>query len=132
MISILVITFFLSQTTMANEPEKQIAEAAQKVCAAAYTQFVKENPGAKKFSAADKKNLTSHCIFGNQKNASACAKVFVGKIAVLNRNKAQQKEIQEKVKKELQPELQTCLTKVNNKSIEELSVNAKKRLASLR
>lgn len=120
----------LSFIVWANEPEKQIAEAAQKVCTAAYNQFVKENPAAKRFSAADKKTMTSSCIYSNQKSASSCAKVFVGKIAVLNRNKASQKEIQEKVRKELQPELQSCLTKVNNRSIEEINSQGKKRLSS--
>lgn len=90
MILSLLLSSFISSAVFAADSDKEINEAAQKVCNAAYVQFAKEHPASKKLSATDKKALLGSCIVNNQRAAGVCAKAFIGKIAVLNRNKAKQ------------------------------------------
>lgn len=103
------------------EVEKQLGEASQKVCESYYAHYVKEHPGAKKFGAEEKNVLTNTCLVRNLGTSRVCARTMIAKIAAYNKRKPKSSEVANKIKTSFQPELQSCLTKSNAKSKQEMT-----------
>lgn len=115
---ILTLAFSADKTV---EVDKHLVDASHKVCESFYAQFLKDNLAAKKFGAEEKNVLINSCLVRNHAGSQLCAKSMISKVAEMNRRKAKPKEIQEKMKNALQPELQKCFENSNSKSKQEMS-----------
>ncbi len=109
--------------------EKQLLETSTKVCETFYIQFAKEYGAMKKITNEEKSGVVKECISKSHAASQACAKTMISKVAALNNRKAKPQEIREKMNKEIQPELQNCLVKSNNKAQEEILAKGKAILA---